>query len=148
LFLCPSRSNGTVAQGGKRDFGYAATAGTGSAGKSIFDTPEGATLAEIEKCNGTQNTLMLSHLWMDPTTYGGGDPTDLGWATKNNSRSINNTAKRDDDPSGGTWHIGGPHRGALPSLFADGSVRPVPYDFANWNLHWAYDNTQSFVPPK
>jgi hypothetical protein len=133
---------------GKRDYGYAARSASGSAGKSIFDTPDGVTLDQIQQGNGVSNTLMLSHLWMDPANYAGGDPSDLGWATKNNSRSINTIAKLDGDPSGSTSHIGGPHPRALPSLFADGSVRPVPYDFANWNLLWAWDNTKPFVAPE
>jgi hypothetical protein len=147
MFVCPSRRDARVACG-KRDYGYAATSATGSAGQSIFDTPGGAELTAICNGNGAANTLMLSHLWMDPAHYTAGDPTDLGWITFNNSRSISNTAKRDDDPSGSTSHIGGPHPRPLPSLFADGSVRPVPYNFANWNLLWAWDNTQSFAAPK
>jgi hypothetical protein len=147
LFLCPTRRNPINARG-KRDYGYAASSGTGSAGKSIFDMPGGADLTAIKNANGTTNTLMLSHLWMDPVNYSGGDPTDLGWATLNNSRSINDAAKLDSDPSGSVKHIGGPHPSALPSLFADGSVRPVPYDFANWNLLWAWDNAKPFAPPK
>jgi hypothetical protein len=146
LFLCPSRRNPMNARG-KRDFGYAATSGVGSAGTSIFDTPGGADLNAIKKANGTENTLMLSHVWMDPATYTVGDPTDLGWSTLNNSRSINALAVRDTDPSGSIRHIGGPHPSATPSLFADGSVRPVPYDFANWDLLWAWDNTKPFVAP-
>jgi hypothetical protein len=144
LFLCPSRRTPINARG-KRDYGYAASSGTGSAGKSIFDTPEGVAIEKID--NGMENTLLLSHLWMHPATYTVGDPTDLGWATLNNSRSINNTAKLDNDPSGSIKHIGGPHPSATPSLFADGSVRPVPYDFANWDLLWACDNTKPFVAP-
>jgi hypothetical protein len=146
LFICPSRRDFRAA-GGKRDYGYAATSGTGSAGASVFDTPSGATLTAIKNANGTANTLLLSHVWMDPANYIAGDPTDLGWATRNNSRSINDTAKLDSDPSGSVKHIGGPHPSALPSLFADGSVRPVPYDFANWNLLWAWDNAKPFVAP-
>jgi hypothetical protein len=155
MFVCPSRRDARVARG-KRDYGYAATSGIGSASQSIFDTPgrpgagwiaEGVELTMIHD-KGTANTLLLSHVWMRPVNYAGGDPTDLGWTTFNNSRSVNNTAKHDNEPSGSTSYIGGPHPRALPSLFADGSVRPVPYDFANWNLLWAWDNTQSFEPPK
>jgi hypothetical protein len=147
LFLCPGRRRPANAPG-KRDFGYAATSGIGSAGKSVFDTPGGADLAAIKKANGTENTLLLSHLWMDPANYTVGDPTDLGWATLNNSRSINDAARRDSDSSGSIQHIGGPHPGALPSLFADGSARPVPYDFANWSSLWAWDYATPFVAPK
>jgi prepilin-type processing-associated H-X9-DG protein len=132
----------------KRDYGYASSSGTGSAGQSILDTPEGATLTAIRSKNGTTNTLMLSHLWMSPTHYAGGDPTDLGWQAGNNSRSINDTAKQDSDSTGSTSHIGGPHPNALPCLFADGHIQDVPYDFAYWARMWAWDNTKPFPMPK
>jgi prepilin-type processing-associated H-X9-DG protein len=147
IFLCPSRRTPQMARG-KRDFGYAATSGTGTAGQSIFDTPMGAQLTAITNANGTSNTLLLSHVWMDPKNYSGGDPTDLGLNTKNNSRSINTTAKEDSDPSGSTSHIGGPHSGALTCLFADGHVQMIPYAFRQWAQMWAWDNTQPVALPR
>jgi hypothetical protein len=144
--VCPSRRNWLSVRA-KRDFGYAATSGTGSAGKSILDTPGGTNDTEITNHNGTSNTLLLAHVWMDPKNYGGGDPTDLGWSTKNNSRSINDTAIEDWDSSGSTNHIGGPHR-ALPCLFADGHIENlpyVPYVSAPWARLWAWDNIQAVL---
>lgn len=140
-FLCPSRRNPTTAPG-KRDYGYAASNGGGSAGASVLDPPDGVTLGEIANKNGTANTLLLSHLWLDPQHYNGGDPTDLGWATKNNSRTINNAAKPDADTTGSIQYIGGPHPNVCPSLFADAHVANLPYTFAQWAQAWAWTNTE------
>ena len=139
-FLCPSR-RGIVA-GAKRDYGYAASNGGASAGASVLDHPDGVTLSEITNKNGTTNTLLLSHLWLDPQHYNGGDPTDLGWATKNNSRTINNSAKPDADATGSIQYIGGPHPNVCPSLFADAHAANMPYTFAQWAQAWAWTNTQ------
>src|SRR5262249_42752928 len=73
-FLCPSRRKASNAAA-KRDYGYAATNGTGSAGNSILDDPKAAELTSITNANGASKTLMLSHVWMDPKTYtNGSDP--------------------------------------------------------------------------
>jgi hypothetical protein len=146
-FICPSRRDPKKAAG-KRDYGYAATSGTGSAGKSIFDTPGGMDLTPITISGGPSKTLMLSHVWMNPSNYSGGDPTDIGWATLNNSRSISNAAKQDSDRSGSTSHIGGPHSDALPSLFTDCHVQGIPYTFPYWAELWAWDNTRLFKLPE
>jgi hypothetical protein len=147
LFLCPARRTTAMAPG-MRDYAYAATNGFGSAGKSILDTPGGTTLTAIERQSGTANTLLLSHRWMDPRTYTGGDSTDIGWGTAtNNSRSINDTARHDRDPNGSIYHIGSPHPQAMPSAFADAHVQDIPYDYASWAELWAWDRTPQDLPP-
>jgi hypothetical protein len=145
VLLCPNRRKFSPSSSGKRDFGYAVTSSTG--GKSVFETDGGASLTPIKNANGATNTLLLSHLWMDPKNYGGGDPTDLGYQTKNSGRSINNTAKQDSDPSGSTNHIGGPHANALPSLFADAHVQAIPYNFGQWAEMWNWTNSKPIVLP-
>lgn len=140
VYLCPSRRNPTTAPG-KRDYGYAASNGAGSAGASVLDSQEGVTLNDITNKNGSSQTLLLSHVWLDPKTYTGGDPTDLGWATKNNSRSINHQVKQDTDATGTNQYIGGPHPNVLPSLFADAHVANMPYTYAQWAQIWAWNNT-------
>jgi hypothetical protein len=137
VYLCPSRR--TIEQApGKRDFGYAASSPDRP---SVLDAPEPLILSAIaEKGNGLEYVVVLSHLWMAPATYTGGDPTDLGWATKNNSRAVNTVAKADSDPSGSIVNIGGPHPNVVPSMFADGSVRNIPYDFMQWPDLWAYNS--------
>jgi hypothetical protein len=139
LYLCPSRRHPANAPG-KRDYGYAASSATGSVGESIFDAAQPMTLTKISEANGTAHTLLLAHVWMDPKNYTGGDPTDLGWATKNNSRSISNTAKHDTDTTGSTAHLGGPEPNTMPCLFADGHTMYLPYSFGQWANLWAWDN--------
>jgi prepilin-type processing-associated H-X9-DG protein len=148
LYLCPTRRNIAAALG-KCDYGYAASTGTGSIGTSVLDAPEPVTLSQItlKSANGATQTLLLSHLWMSPKHYSGGDPTDLGWATKNHARSVNNTAKQDSDSSGSTAHLGSIHPNTMPCLFADGHVQSVPYNWPHWNKAWASDNKQPFPLP-
>jgi hypothetical protein len=140
-YICAGRRR-TIALGPKRDYGYAATSGTGSAGKSVLDAPKPVSLTQIIDGRGTSNTLLLSHVWMDPKYYAGGDPTDLGWISLNNSRSINDTAKLDSDTTGSIKHIGGPHPTVLPSLFSDGRVDDLPYKHPAWSSLWAFDSPQ------
>jgi hypothetical protein len=138
LYVCPTRFRSRLTPG-RRDYGYAASTGSGSAGTSILDAPQNLTLKEITEANGASITLLMSHLWMDPKTYTGGDPTDLGWSTKNNSRSINEMAIPDVDPKGSVSHIGSPHPKVMPSAFADGHTQVMPYTYPQWAQLWAYD---------
>jgi hypothetical protein len=150
VMICPSRRPFNSSTAGKSDYGYAATSGTGSAGKSIFDTPGGLALKDLSdppQYTSAGKTLMLAHLWMSPANYAGGDPTDVGYQTKKSSRSINDTAMHDADPSGSTSHIGGPHPGASPCLFADCHIQPIPYGYAHWAEMWAWNNTKPFQLP-
>jgi prepilin-type processing-associated H-X9-DG protein len=146
VLLCPWRRT-VLESPAKRDYGYAASTGAGSAGSSILDSPVPVKLGEVIHDKGTDKTLLLTHLWMHPKQYGGGDPTDLGWATKNNSRPVNDVAKQDSDPSGNSSHLGSIHPNAMPCLFADGHVQSVPYDWPHWSKAWAYDNMASFPLP-
>jgi prepilin-type processing-associated H-X9-DG protein len=144
LYLCPLRRTPATAPG-KRDYGYAASGGTGSVGKSVLDTPGGYSFANTKNPVPTNLTLLLTHVWMDPANYGGGDPTDLGWATQNNSRSVNNTAKADSDSSGSTSHLGSPHPGKMPALFLDAHVQDIPYSFGQWAELWAHDSKKDAI---
>lgn len=146
IYLCPMRRNPKTAPG-KRDYGYASSQGEQAVGISVLDAPIPVSLGEIQQGRGTSYTLLLSHLWLDPDHYTGGDPTDLGWATKNNSRSISQPAKPDDDPTGSNRHIGGPHPGVLPSLFADAHVGNFFYTYPSFPQIWAYDNRDDCAPP-
>jgi hypothetical protein len=144
LFLCPSRRTSQMAPG-KRDYGYAASAPAGV--QAVLDSKTALTLTAITNANGSSNTLLLSHLWMDPKNYSSGDATDQGWATKNNSRSVNNTAKQDSDSSGTTTHIGGPHPHLVPCLFVDGHMQNIPFTWQNWSQAWNYTNSTPFTLP-
>jgi prepilin-type N-terminal cleavage/methylation domain-containing protein len=144
LYLCAGRRT-TQSSPGKRDFGYALSPGNGS----IFDVPGGITLTAVTSANGCGNTVMLSHLWMDPKTYFAGAPggTDSGWFYQENSRTINNSAKEDKDITGSTSAMGSPHVNVTPSLFADGHIANVPYQYQQWAQIWAWNNTQPVTSP-
>jgi prepilin-type N-terminal cleavage/methylation domain-containing protein len=144
LYLCAGRRVPQNAPG-KRDYGYALSPSNGS----IFDTPGGATMGAITANNGTGNTLMLSHVWMDPKTYNGGAPagTDDGWFSQQNSRPINNTAREDKDITGSTSYMGSPHAAVMPGIFADGHIANIPYTYPQWAQIWAWNNTQPVTLP-
>jgi prepilin-type N-terminal cleavage/methylation domain-containing protein len=135
LYLCPGRRNMSV--GAKRDYGYASSQGTGSVGPSILDNPRPVRLVEIDEGNRKAETVLLTHVWLAPSTYLGGDSTDLGWATKNNSRTTTNVTKQDGDSSGNNTYLGGPHGAGNLSLFADGHVENY-IDSGTYAQLWAY----------
>jgi type II secretory pathway pseudopilin PulG len=136
LFLCPARRNMNV--GAKRDYGYASSQGTGSVGPSILDNPRPVKLVEIDEGNRKAETVMLTHVWMAPATYQGGSATDLGWATKNNSRTTTDVTKQDSDTTGNETYLGGPHGAGNLSLFADGHVEYYVDSGALYAQLWAY----------
>jgi prepilin-type processing-associated H-X9-DG protein/prepilin-type N-terminal cleavage/methylation domain-containing protein len=142
LYLCPSRRSVQHAPG-KRDFGYALSPNNGS----ILDALNGVSALVISNHNGTANTLLFAHLWMDPTNYfTGKDPTDVGWYdANNNKRLIASMAKMDTDATGSTSHIGGPHSRHSPVLFADGHVDLLDYNFQQWAQAWNYLNTVEVI---
>jgi prepilin-type N-terminal cleavage/methylation domain-containing protein/prepilin-type processing-associated H-X9-DG protein len=137
LYLCPSRRAPQQARG-KRDYAYA-LAGTSGQG-SIFNVPGGGALENITNANGTGNTILLSHIWMDPKTYTTGAPRDSGWYYLENQCSNNTVAKHDNDPSGTDQHIGSSHPNVIPCLFADGHVQSMPYLYQQWMQVWDYTN--------
>jgi len=134
VFLCPTRRGQC---GPKRDFGYAAS--SVAVGQTLLGGRMPVSLGMGMVRRSTGSLLLLSHLWLAPRHYQHGDPTDLGWATLNNSRAIANTAKADTDATGSTAHIGGPYRTGVPSLFLDAHVAVVPYDYPYWAQLWAWD---------
>jgi prepilin-type N-terminal cleavage/methylation domain-containing protein len=152
LYLCPSRR--TIAVGGKRDYGYAASGANGGSGPSILDyAPQGSasgsaasmtvntgvSLGWITNANGTGATAMLTHVWMSPKNYyNGADPTDFGWGQKYNARTNATSPKLDSDSTGDTTHLGGPHIGSLPTLYADGHVDNYHYIAPNFGEIWAW----------
>lgn len=119
-FLCPARRDTSV--GAKRDYGYASSQASGSVGPSVLDADHGVTITEISEGTRLDNTYLLTHVWMSPATYNGGDATDLGWAQKYNSRSDDTATKADSDPTGNSNMLGSPHPSALPTVYADGHV--------------------------
>lgn len=133
-YLCPARRSIAEA-GARRDFGYAASLSFEPRGPSLLDAPgNGVSLTDIG--SGASCTYLLTILWMDPKDYRGGDPTDLSWSAKQNSRPYAAPAMPDSDPSGTIQYLGGPYSMELPVLFADFHVGWVPYlAFAD---RWSY----------
>jgi prepilin-type N-terminal cleavage/methylation domain-containing protein/prepilin-type processing-associated H-X9-DG protein len=131
-FLDPGRRD--VSVGARRDFGYAASNAYDTQGPSILDNPTGVRQADIT--NGLDNTYLLTSVWMNPSDYSGGDPTDIGWSQKLNSRMYGGTVKQDSDPTGSIQYLGGPYSSTLPTLFADGHVEVIPY--SNYPDRWSF----------
>jgi prepilin-type N-terminal cleavage/methylation domain-containing protein/prepilin-type processing-associated H-X9-DG protein len=134
----------------------------------------GVTITTVVNGAGTSNTLLLSHKVMRPGHYaGGGGNNDKGWAwtrltspgydhmrwaDQNGGGSSRGRGYTQDSPTVDENHMGGPHPGASPVLFADGSVRNYPYgyvdptsglssDDAVFQDLWAYNRSEVVTPP-
>jgi prepilin-type N-terminal cleavage/methylation domain-containing protein/prepilin-type processing-associated H-X9-DG protein len=125
---------------------YSILAGTDDSAPG-FNNVSATTLAQISGQDGTSNTLFLAHKSLDPQYYNGNSPaqapTGQGWAgagpftyDEGWAGSIINPhtlIQRDctklvQDYVGISVNLlGGPHAGASPCLFADGSVRNLAY---------------------
>jgi prepilin-type N-terminal cleavage/methylation domain-containing protein/prepilin-type processing-associated H-X9-DG protein len=143
MFLCPSRRNASNAKG-QRDYTYYNVTGGGQA---IFYTQGGGDLTAITNAQGTAYTAMLSHEWMDPQQYT--QDTQHAWVTS--PSYVSNSQAMADNQPGNTGGLGSPHPGAMPTLFGDGHVQPLPYGWGqqNWQLVWDWTNTkQPVVFPK
>jgi prepilin-type N-terminal cleavage/methylation domain-containing protein/prepilin-type processing-associated H-X9-DG protein len=181
VFLCPSRRgtdagalddycgahNGGIAEAAITNYLAAA-----SGHKSILDTtstavnPPGLTLMVISNGAGTSNVILLSHKVMQPNNYTGASGNDQGfarcpgnggnwnhmrWADAYGGGSSAGKGYTPDDNNVDENHMGGPHPGGSPVLFADGSVHnyaygytdggPINNDDAFWQLMWAWNRT-------
>ncbi len=149
-FLCPSRRSPPDALG-KRDYGYVTFSGGPSPGQAILDYPEGVTFRIIENGNGTSNTAVLSHLWMSPENYLGGDPTDVNWnASPPQNARTQAQPFPDTSPQGNTSSMGSPHPAVMPVLFADNHVTSLSYvgfGAQNWQNIWNVNNKTPIVFP-
>jgi prepilin-type N-terminal cleavage/methylation domain-containing protein/prepilin-type processing-associated H-X9-DG protein len=181
IFLCPSRRgtevgalddycgahNQGIEEGALTTFIPAATGY-----KTCLDTnstavnPPGLTLMVISNGAGTSNVILLSHKVIRPSNYAGASGNDQGFAmTPGNGGNWNHMRWADwgaggtnagkgytpDDDGVDENHMGGPHPGGSPVLFADGSVHNYPYGFTDggpinnddaiWQLMWAWNRT-------
>jgi prepilin-type processing-associated H-X9-DG protein len=140
IFICPDRRQATAPW---RDYVYVYD--NKLVDSPILYTKDGAALGVITNANGTSNTAMLSHIWMDPKTYQNDKAT---WADKiNQVKSAVNKPDMQANANG----LGSPHA-ANPFLFADGHVQNIPYDWSakndkarNWMWNW--QNTNAFNLP-
>jgi prepilin-type N-terminal cleavage/methylation domain-containing protein/prepilin-type processing-associated H-X9-DG protein len=146
-----------------------------------FPSP-GITLAQITNNAGTSNVLLLSHKVMAPNNYmnGGTNVKDRGFmytqftagdATGDTQHaqhmrypdtygggSSANKGYTPDDNNVDENHMGGPHPGGSPVLFADGSVREYLYGYSDgslggnddafWQAMWAWNRAIPMTPPQ
>jgi prepilin-type N-terminal cleavage/methylation domain-containing protein/prepilin-type processing-associated H-X9-DG protein len=157
IYLCPSRRSTTSAPL-KDDYCAArnpqlvTAAGTTNL-LSILGDGQQVTLSQITNLNGSSNTLLLAHKLMNPTQY-------LGYTGWGDTNFADNTGGQGDggnsdhiryvDGGGGGCeaghgymqdstcvgdqnHMGGPHPGASPVLYADGSGRMYNYGYQDAN---------------
>jgi prepilin-type N-terminal cleavage/methylation domain-containing protein/prepilin-type processing-associated H-X9-DG protein len=129
--------NGTVVSSA----GYNAILDTYTTGP----TAAGVTMTQISNGAGTSNSLLLVHKIMKPTHYqGGGGNNDAGWVWTPHTKGGFDHMRWADNGANGTNrgrgyfpdspgvdenHMGGPHPGGSPVLYADGSVRQYDYGY-------------------
>jgi prepilin-type N-terminal cleavage/methylation domain-containing protein/prepilin-type processing-associated H-X9-DG protein len=142
------------------------------------------TMAMVTGGAGTSQTLLLGHKLVQPKDYASPSLTishDYGWVTlgsasdsktydhmrwsdANNKGDFSNPAHLHgyipDADGVDLNHMGGPHSGGAPVLWADGSVRNYPYLYANGSLggtpltddamfqsFWCWNRTFVITPP-
>ena len=166
VFLCPSRRSTSVGAkcdyagaywGGINNTSLNRYTTTGAL-RTVLDTditgpnPPGVTLIQVSNGAGTSNTLIVAHKALWPSRYNGGSGNDQGYVFPR-WYGINgfDHMRWADGGAGGTSagkgymqdiegmdenHFSGPHPGASPVLYTDGSVRSYAYGY----------NTGQFVP--
>jgi prepilin-type N-terminal cleavage/methylation domain-containing protein/prepilin-type processing-associated H-X9-DG protein len=134
----------------------------------------GLTLTKVSDGAGTSNTLLLAHGTVDPMFYNGGSPNDVGWWQTFASTGFYPNMRWSDANSGADHgyvpdannvdenHMSGPHPGASPVAWADGSVRTYLYmytccnavgsnggppDTPVWQSLWSYNRVELTIPP-
>jgi prepilin-type N-terminal cleavage/methylation domain-containing protein/prepilin-type processing-associated H-X9-DG protein len=126
------------------------------------------TMAVVTNGGGTSNTLLMGHKVMDPNHYADTNgPNDRGWVFTNVSAPYDHIRWSDanepnhlhgyiqDKIGVDVNHMGGPHSGGAPVLYADGSVRMYTYlyaangftDDATWQALWCYNRSFIVTPP-
>ena len=162
LFLCPTRRGPEA--GPKDDYaagrhpdeffnnGWQSILGgpyVSSDGQILLEG--GVSLDAVGSRDGSSNTLLLSHKAMSPSLYHGpwgpGLPTgdNGGWAGPSATFELKRDPRsfiRDIDSPFVEFLIGSPHADAMPSLFADGSVRALRYGTAGEIIPrlWAWND--------
>jgi prepilin-type N-terminal cleavage/methylation domain-containing protein/prepilin-type processing-associated H-X9-DG protein len=172
-FICPSRRSTAV--GAVDDYCSAANPNAEvGGGLSIMGDGTPVTLAQITNINGSSNTILLAHKLMNPANYnspsaGNHDTnyTDATWGasiggTSDHIRYVDGGGggcvsghgyMQDNNCVTDNNHMGGPHPGASPVVYADGSVRQYNYGYnptglGDWQTFaalWAW-NSSVVVP--
>jgi prepilin-type N-terminal cleavage/methylation domain-containing protein/prepilin-type processing-associated H-X9-DG protein len=107
----------------------------------IFTNYSGISLADVANRDGAANTLLLGHKGLAPRFYNGGSPpaqniasqtTDYNWFAGSGWEHHRDPTQGFHQDKEGVANmqelIGSPHPGAMPCLFADGSVRSLRYN--------------------
>jgi prepilin-type N-terminal cleavage/methylation domain-containing protein/prepilin-type processing-associated H-X9-DG protein len=180
-FLCPTR-RGVIAGQAKIDYCGAYNGGiqeadvtnytaTAKGYLSILNT-QGTTMTGVTTQAGTSNTLLLAHKIMQPGHYLGDSPKDTQFTDPTKTQSGYDHMRWCDTYAGGTNahrgyypddngvdenHMGGPHPGSAPVLWADGGVRGFAYgytdpnagmtDDAIWQSFWAFNRSTPLQTP-
>jgi prepilin-type N-terminal cleavage/methylation domain-containing protein/prepilin-type processing-associated H-X9-DG protein len=171
LFFCPSRRGPSV--GALDDYAagqhpgprwysgnlYSLLGGVYNSSAPAFN---GAGMAELARGDGASNTLLMAHKAVDPSLYNGGGAHDQGWAfvpapgpAPDNwehlryPQYLGQEQSGTSGPSGQSWdnYLGSPHPGAMPAVFADGSVRMLNYSIDSTLLVnlWAFNDGNVLV---
>ncbi len=116
------------------------------------------TLGQVAAKDGTSNTLLLAHKGLAPKYYSGGSPpaqgnpqfsTDVSWYAgsgwEHHRDPTQGLCQDRNDIANMQELMGSPHPGAMPCLFADGSVRNLSYstDPDLVARLWAWNDGQS-----
>jgi len=131
----------------------------------------GTTLGNVTNADGTANTIIVSHKYVCPKNYNGGQSGDVvGWYNYFDNTNVNDYRRlcdtvnswntmtnlpagkkppvQDNNTLNDSTAFGSPHPGAMPCLYADGSVRNYAYastlngynSGVAWCLLWGYND--------
>ena len=136
-FVCPTRRKAADVPGAC-DYGYVAS---GEESRSVLDSELPVPGKVITNAAGTQNTALLSHLWMSPVRYDSATP---GWASRTGHAVAFEKGTRgyDDSDPAGAGGIGGPHWKGIPCGFADGHVGILLYTHPQFRDLWDYSDSR------
>jgi hypothetical protein len=124
-YLCPSRrSPSTVGNKAPADYGYS------NSSSSILGSSNPVKQESVE--DGIGNTILIGHIWVDPTQYPG-SASDSPWDTCTQYARTAGQLYLDTDPSGTTSQMGSPHSSVVPHCFCDNAVRVIEYEWSQRN---------------
>ena len=112
---------------------------------SILNT-KGTIMSVVTSQAGTSNTILVGHKILRPSSYQGGSGKDRGYIDTHANQTGYDHMRWCDTFAGGSNahrgffhddnnvdenHMGGPHTGGSPVLWADGSVKMYPYGYTD-----------------
>lgn len=147
----------TFSGGVSKQFNSIMGAPTFPTGPVLNPTYTGTTLGQVTNSDGASNTFLLSHKYMVPSSYAtsGATQTDSYWSDTtqlwDHNRRADLAPLQDNLTINNVYGFGSPHPGAMPCLYADGSVRNYSYSSTMagatsqllWQYLWAWNDGQS-----